>query len=86
MRQRTESQGVPYSYLVDNIKVLLIFLVVFNPDPFFSCNIYIIHRIALAVGIQLPVALALAAVAVGRGEAAGLGVVVAGGEVVKPRL
>lgn len=25
-----ESQGVPYSYLVDNIKVLLIFLVVFN--------------------------------------------------------
>ena len=30
MRQRTESQGVPYSYLVDNIKVLLIFLVVFN--------------------------------------------------------
>ena len=45
-----------------------------------------IHRIALAVGIQLPVALALAAVAVGGGEAAGLGVVVAGGEVVKPRL
>ena len=30
MKQRTESQGVPYSYLVDNIKVLLIFLVVFN--------------------------------------------------------
>ena len=30
MKQRMESQGVPYSYLVDNIKVLLIFLVVFN--------------------------------------------------------
>ena len=30
MKQRTDSQGVPYSYLVDNIKVLLIFLVVFN--------------------------------------------------------
>lgn len=30
MKQRTENQGVPYSYLVDNIKVLLIFLVVFN--------------------------------------------------------
>ena len=30
MKQRTDSQGVPYSYLVDNIKVVLIFLVVFN--------------------------------------------------------
>ncbi len=30
MKQKTDSQGVPYSYLVDNIKVLLIFLVVFN--------------------------------------------------------
>ena len=30
MRQRTESQGVTYSYLVDNIKVMLIYLVVFN--------------------------------------------------------
>ena len=29
MKQRTDSQGVPYSYLVDNIKVVLIFLVVF---------------------------------------------------------
>ena len=30
MKQRAEKQVVPYSYLVDNIKVLLIFLVVFN--------------------------------------------------------
>ena len=30
MKQRTDSQGVPYSYLVDNIKVVLIFLVVLN--------------------------------------------------------
>ena len=30
MKQRTDNQGVPYSYLVDNIKVVLIFLVVFN--------------------------------------------------------
>lgn len=30
MKQRSEEQVVPYSYLVDNIKILLIFLVVFN--------------------------------------------------------
>lgn len=30
MKQKTEKEVLPYSYLVDNIKVLLIFLVVFN--------------------------------------------------------
>lgn len=30
MKQKTERASVPYSYLIDNIKVLLIFLVVFN--------------------------------------------------------
>ena len=30
MKHKTEQSAVPYSYLIDNIKVLLIFLVVFN--------------------------------------------------------
>ena len=30
MRKRTDQSAVPYSYLIDNIKVILIFLVVFN--------------------------------------------------------
>ena len=30
MSKNTREQEIPYSYLVDNIKILLIFLVVFN--------------------------------------------------------
>lgn len=30
MSENTKEQEIPYSYLVDNIKILLIFLVVFN--------------------------------------------------------
>ena len=30
MSKNTKEQEIPYSYLVDNIKIFLIFLVVFN--------------------------------------------------------
>ena len=29
-KENTKEQEIPYSYLIDNIKILLIFLVVFN--------------------------------------------------------
>ena len=38
MRKKVRNQALPYSYLIDNIKVLLIFLVVFNHVIAFQLN------------------------------------------------
>ena len=49
MSKNTKEQEIPYSYLVDNIKIFLIFLVVFN-------HIIALKQIRLCVlcGMELP--------------------------------